>query len=318
MDEKCLYCYQLLDENSTGEFHERCSMKFFGTKTPPFFNYSMDQMAELAKNVVERSVSVPGVQAKLSLTIVQEAMAKGARRQLTVVGALGGNYIFKPPSEHYPEMPQNEHVTMRIAEEAYGLHTVPSSLIRLQSGELAYITRRIDRMPNGEKIHMLDMFQILEAFDKYKSSMERVGKALRLYSSNTLLDQLYYFELVLFCYLTGNNDMQLKNFSMINRGPDNWSLAPAYDLLNVSIINPDDDEELALTLEGKRRKLKPEHFLQLAEGLGLNERQINNIYQRFLKSRLTAYEWLDRSFLSPAHIAAYRTLMDKRHVILGL
>jgi serine/threonine-protein kinase HipA len=315
MNNKCLYCYEPLDDKSTGEFHERCSLKFFGTKTPPAFNYSMDQMSELAKNVVERSVAVPGVQPKLSLTIVNEALANGNRGRLTVVGALGGNYILKPPSDHYPEMPQNEHVTMRIAEEAFGLRTVPSSLIRLQSGELSYITRRIDRTPAGEKIHMLDMFQILEAFDKYKSSMERIGKALYSYSTNTLLDQLNYFELVLFSYLTGNSDMHLKNFSMINNGKD-WTLAPGYDLLNVNIVNPSDDEELALTLEGKKKKLKPEHFRHLAQGLGLNERQINNTYKRFLKAREEANRWLDKSFLSVEYITAYNALMDQRYAIL--
>jgi serine/threonine-protein kinase HipA len=315
MSKKCLYCYGPLDSRSTSEFHERCSLKFFSSKTPPAFNYSMDQMAELARKVVERSVAVPGVQPKLSLTIVNEAFADDNRGRLTVVGALGGNYIFKPPSDHYPEMPQNEHVTMRIAEEAFGLRTVPSSLIRLQSGELAYITKRIDRTVEGEKIHMLDMFQILEAFDKYKGSMERIGKALHSYSSNTLLDQLNYFELVLFSYLTGNSDMHLKNFSMINTGKD-WTLAPAYDLLNVNIVNPDDDEEFALTLEGKKKKLKPEHFQHLAEGLGLNERQINNTYKRFLNASDKAYEWLDKSFLSIEYINAYKSLMDKRYDVL--
>ena len=162
---------------------------------------------------------------------------------------------------------------------------------------------------------MLDMFQILEAFDKYKGSMERIGKALHSYSSNTLLDQLNYFELVLFSYLTGNSDMHLKNFSMINTGKD-WTLAPAYDLLNVNIVNPDDDEEFALTLEGKKKKLKPEHFQHLAEGLGLNERQINNTYKRFLNASDKAYEWLDKSFLSIEYINAYKSLMDKRYDVL--
>jgi len=89
-------------------------------------------------------------------------------------------------------MPQNEHVTMRIAE-AFGIKTVPSCLIRLASGELSYITKRIDRTALGEKIHMLDMFQITEAFDKYRSSMEKIGKALDKYSANTLLGKLYFF-----------------------------------------------------------------------------------------------------------------------------
>jgi serine/threonine-protein kinase HipA len=143
-------------------------------------------------------------------------------------------------------MPQNEHLTMRIAE-AFGIRVVPSSLIRLASGELAYITRRVDRKGEGEKIHMIDMFQITEAFDKYKSSMERIGKSLNNYSYNPMLDMVFFYELTLFSFLTGNNDMHLKNFSMIESA-SGWILSPAYDLLNVSIINPDDNEELALTM----------------------------------------------------------------------
>jgi serine/threonine-protein kinase HipA len=315
MNKKCLYCYQSLKEDWPGDFHEQCSLKFFGTSHSPLFNYSIEEMAELAKNVVERSVAVPGVQPKLSLTMVKDAMDKHDTCRLTVVGALGGNYIFKPPSAFYPEMPQNEHVTMRIAEEVFKLKTVPSSLIKLHSGELGYITRRIDRTEKNEKIHMLDMFQILEAFDKYKGSMERIGKALATYSSNTLLDLLYYFEITLFVYLTGNNDMHLKNFSMIKRNNE-WHLTPCYDLLNVAIANPLDDEEMALTIEGKKKKLKKEHFIRLAEGLQLTDKQIKNVFTRFAKTRDKAFQWLDNSFLSDQKIEAYKELMDKRYKVL--
>jgi len=164
---KCLYCYQPVDGEQ--DFHPKCSLAFFGTPTPPVIEYSLSQMDELAKSVVERSVTVPGVQPKLSMTLVKAAKEKADTR-LTVVGALGGQYIFKPPSDRFQKMPENEHVTMRIAE-AFGIRVVSSSLIRLASGELAYITKRIDRTESGEKIHMLDMFQITEAFDKYKASM---------------------------------------------------------------------------------------------------------------------------------------------------
>ncbi|MDZ7606945.1 MAG: HipA domain-containing protein [Cyclobacteriaceae bacterium] len=197
-------------------------------------------------------------------------LKKNADSRLTIVGALGGQYIFKPPSDRFPEMPQNEHVTMRIAASC-GIRVVPSSLIRLSSGELSYITKRVDRTEAGDKIHMIDMFQITKAFDKYKSSMEKIGKALGSYSENTLLDKVFYFELVLFSFLTGNNDMHLKNFSMIE-SPSGWVLAPAYDLLNVAIVLPEDKEELALTLAGKRSKLKRDHFEQLGGGLGLTDR----------------------------------------------
>lgn len=311
MNKKCLYCYQRLDQQIKGDFHERCSLEFFGTKQQPAFLHSMQEMVELAKNVVERSIAVPGVQPKLSLSVVKDAMDKDAMGRLTVVGALGGNYIFKPPSENFAEMPANEHVTMRLAE-AFGIRTVKSSLIRLQSGELSYITRRIDRTPDGEKIHMLDMFQITEALDKYKSSMEKVAKALDDYSDAPLLDKLYFLELAIFSFLTGNNDMHLKNFSMIDKG-GSWSLAPAYDLLNVAIVNPEDKEELALTLEGKKSKLKLDHFERLGKKMGLNEKQLINIFKRIKANRSVAIDWISSSFLSENYKQKYITLLEERY-----
>ena len=315
MNKKCLYCYKELESSTESDFHEHCSLEFFGTKTAPLLSYSLNQMSELAKDVVERSVAVPGVQPKLSLSLVNDTMVDGNKGRLTVVGALGGNYIFKPPSEYYPEMPQNEHVTMRIAE-SFGINTVKSSLIRLQSGELSYITKRIDRTESGEKIHMLDMFQILEAFDKYKSSMERVGKAIGEYSRDTLLDKLYFLELSIFSFLTGNNDMHLKNFSMINTD-SKWVLAPAYDLLNVVIVNTDDREELALTLEGKKKKLRRSNFEWLGKVLELNEKQIEGVFKRFIKNKPVAIEWLDNSFLSKNFKEKYKVLLEEKYLILS-
>ncbi|WP_317130367.1 HipA domain-containing protein [Pontimicrobium aquaticum] len=292
------------------DFHQACSLSFFGSKEAPKLEYSLDQMSELGKDVIERSVAVPGVQPKLSMTLINKKRDNNGFR-LTVVGALGGNYIFKPPSTDYPEMPQNEHLTMRIAE-SFGIKTVPSSLIRLQSGELSYITKRIDRTEDGQKIHMLDMFQITEAFDKYKSSMEKIGKALENYSDNTLLDKIFFFELTLFSFLTGNNDMHLKNFSMI-RSTSGWLLAPAYDLLNVAIVNPDDKEELALTIEGKKSKLKYVHFETLGKGLGLTKKQISGVFDRSYKKKENAIKWVTNSFLSREMKAKYITILNERY-----
>lgn len=313
MENRCLYCYQPVEGDS--DFHKRCSMEFFGTPTPPEIEHSLAQMDELAKKVVERSVAVPGVQAKLSMSLVKKAKEKSDTR-LTVVGALGGQYIFKPPSDRFPEMPQNEHVTMRMAA-SFGIQVVPSSLIRLASGELSYITKRVDRTQTGAKIHMIDMFQITEAFDKYRSSMEKVGKALGRYSSNTLLDKTFYFDIALFSFLTGNNDMHLKNFSMIE-GPSGWVLSPAYDLLNVAIIFPKDPEELALTLGGKKKKLKRAHFDQLGDGLGLTPKQIKGSFNRMIKNKPKAFHWIDRSFLSNDMKTAYKNLLKERYNQLGL
>jgi len=304
----CLYCYNTLTTET--DFHEKCALEFFGAKEAPEIPYRLEDMSSLAKNVVERSIAVPGVQPKLSMSVVSNLESKETSR-LTVVGALGGHYIFKPPTSHFREMPENEHLTMRIAE-AFGLNVVPSSLIRLASGELAYITKRIDRTDAGEKIHMLDLFQITEAYDKYKSSMEKVGKSIGEYSSNTLLDKIFFFELTLFSFLTGNNDMHLKNFSMIEHNA-RWILAPAYDLLNVCIVLPEDTEELALTLAGKKRKLKKEHFEKLGQFLGLTDKQITGVFKRMFKNRSKALQLINVSFLSDEMKTAYKAILENRY-----
>ena len=278
--------------------------------------YSLGDMDKLAKDVVERSIAIPGVQPKLSLTLVSQSLDQGNAPRLTVVGAMGGNYIFKPPSIHYPSMPENEHVTMRIAE-GFGIPVVMSSLIRLASGELGYITKRIDRSKGGGKIHMLDMFQILEAFDKYKSSMEKVGKAIGDYSVNTQLDRLYYFELALFCFVSGNSDMHLKNFSMI-LSSQGWTLSPAYDLLNVSLANPADNEELALTLGAKKRKIGRPQFDELAERLELTIRQKDRAYSRLQKNHDKAVDWIEKSFLPDDVKEGYIFIMASRYKQLDM
>ncbi len=311
MNNKCLYCYEEMDRE--GDFHKKCSRSFFGMDVAPQIDYSIDQMDELARQVVQRSVAVPGVQAKLSMSLLKE-LKNHSHSRLTVVGALGGQYIFKPPSDQYIEMPENEHLSMRLAE-IFGIPVVPSSLIRLSSGELCYITKRIDRRPIGEKIHMMDMFQITEAYDKYRSSMERIAKALDNYSHKKQMDKILLLEMIVFCYLIGNNDMHLKNFSMIEDAYG-WCLAPAYDLLNIKILIPEDEEELALTLSGKKRKFKREHFFEFAQGTGLSEKQIQNVFKRFTKRKSAAKDLINQSFLSEKMKIRYSELMEERYWIL--
>lgn len=306
---KCLFCYQPLKDNEI-DFHKKCSKKIFGTETAPLLNYTLSEMELLAKEVIETSISVPGVQPKLSLSFIKETLEDGTRGRFTVLEALGGNYILKPQNTVFPQMPENEHLTMKLAELS-GIQTVISSLIRLKSGELSYITKRIDRTSSNRKIHMLDMFQITEAFDKYKSSMEKVGKAVNEYSSNTLLDVVRLYEVTIFSYITGNNDMHLKNFSMILKGGD-WVFSPAYDLLNVQLHLPEDKEETALTIGGKKSRLTKADFINLGLKFGLSERQIENIFKRFIKAEEKMLELISISFLDEEKKKIYKDLLSHR------
>lgn len=300
-----MYCYKEVVIDS--DFHEECSLSFFGTELPPKMEYSLDEMTELAKKVVERSVSVPGVQPKLSMSLLNDDKKES---RLTVVGALGGNYIFKPPSKDYAEMPANEHLTMKIAA-LFSIDVVPHSLIKLASGELSYITKRIDRAEDGSKIHMIDMFQVLEAFDKYRGSMERIGKAIESYAENTLFDKLRLFELTIFSYLTANNDMHLKNFSMIKTSYG-WALSPAYDLLNVKIVNSKDAGELALTIAGKKKKITLQNFLDFGVSLELSKKQIDSVLKRFKDLQKEALSLIENSFLSDEMQSNYKIVLNLR------
>lgn len=303
---KCLYCGGAI---ASGDYHEKCSAIFFGANTPPLLDYSLSEMAKLAKKIVQSSVTVPGVQPKLSLGIISKALKNKDIGRLTIMGALGGDFILKPPTNQFPDMPENEFITMHLAKMC-GIRTVPFALIRLKSGELAYITRRIDRTLSGKKLHQLDMFQITEAFDKYRSSIEKVGKAVKAHSVNTLLDLLRLFELIVFCFITGNNDMHLKNFSLIHT--NGWELAPAYDLLNVYLHLPGDREETALTIGGKKQKLSKTDFEKMGLNFGLNEKQIANTIARFQKKKPEMIKMIQHSFLSAKKKSLYVEMLKTR------
>ena len=307
---KCLYCYKEL-EDSQKDFHPGCVRKFFGTRAVPMLEYRHEDLDRLAEQVIRTQTSLTGVQPKLSLNLNKH---EGSSR-LTIVG-LWGDYIFKPQTVNYPLLPENEDLTMHLAEAAK-ISVVPHSLIRLADGRLGYITKRIDRAMNGEKIDMEDMCQLtLHPTEyKYKGSYEQIAKTILQYSSTPKLDLTNYMQLLLFCFVTGNNDMHLKNFSLY-RPSEDYQLTPAYDLINVAIANPKDKEELALTLSGKKTKLRMSDFLNAAKTMGLEE----NIVQRLvtaLHKALPKWQVLIRnSFLSDEMKKEYQELIMSRLAIL--
>lgn len=309
MKSKCLYCYKELDLE-TGDYHSKCSKAFFGTTKPPILPYRIDDMERLAKEAVELSISVPGVQPKLSLGWMKTILEEKHTGRLTILDALDGQYILKPQNKKYAQMPENEHLSMKLAE-LFKIDSVPVNMIRLVSGELCFITKRIDRTKEGVKIHMIDFLQILELDDKYLGNMENVGKEIGELSVNTLLDKLRFFELTVFNYVIGNNDMHLKNFSMW-KSPMGWTLSPAYDLLNVKLILPKDKDDMALNLGGKKFNFNKGYFDRFSEVLKLNDKQVQAVYKRLIKWTPKALELIDSSFLSEENKESYKKLIINR------
>lgn len=303
---KCLHCYKSLSDGEI-DYHKGCARRIFESAIVPVLPYTRANIKELAREIVAASTTVTGVQAKLSLDISRGKA--GEAQRFTIVG-LWGKYILKPQTDRFANLPENEDLTMHMAEAA-GIKTVPHSLIRFADGELCYITRRIDRTRQGGKIAMEDMCQLSERLteDKYKGSYERIAKLIRQHSAAPLLDVVNFWEVVVFSWLTGNADMHLKNFSLY-RPADNYMLAPAYDLLSTALAMPEDDEELALTLNGKKKRIRRNDFEKAMLENGMKDNAIAKLFDRFSKSVPKWHGLINESFLPKALQKAYHDKID--------
>ena len=311
---KCLYCYQELEDGQK-DFHPACAKKFFGKVEAPILPYSRDNINDLARESVLRRMAVTGVQSKLSMDVNKGG--KDEPDRLTIVG-LWGKYILKPKSKEFPWMPEVEDLTMHLAEIAK-IDVVPHTLIRFNDGELAYLTRRIDRDSHGTKYLMEDLCQISECStaNKYHSSYEKIAKLIKFHSSAPVLDLVNFWEVVVFSWITGNSDMHLKNFSLISRAPGHYVLSQAYDLINVHLIFPEDDEELALTLDGKKKHVNKQSFVRAMASSGLGDKVIEKIFRKFMDAAPKWYDFINISFLSAELKENYkdeiRANIDKLH-----
>ncbi len=304
---KCLSCYKELAENET-DFHSKCSKKIFGSTTPPLIEFDSKQLEELAKKLIVKSVAVTGVQPKLSLNLISDI---NKQSRFTIVD-LEGNYILKPASKEYIDLPENEDLTMHLAE-LVKIKTAKHTLIRLKSGELAYLTKRFDRK-NEDKIAVEDFCQLTENLTehKYRGSIEKIGKLIYQLTKNSGFEAQKLFEIVLFNYLTADADMHLKNYSLIENDFNEYELSPAYDLLNTLLLIPDDKEESALTINGKKNRLKVEDFNQLAKSLKIPDKSVESIYKKFIKIKPKWIDFVEISFLNKDTKQAYIDTLNAR------
>ena len=243
---------------------------------------------------------------------------KNEPSKFTIVG-LWGKYIFKPQSAKYPCLPELEDLTMKMAEAAH-IRTARHTLIRLADGELGYLTLRMDRGRKGEKISMLDMCQLSNRLTehKYFGTYQQLAETIKTYSAAPMLDVQRYWEIVLFSWITGNSDMHCKNFSLIDTGKGEYVLSPAYDLLAVLLVDPEDTEEMAMSFSvgGKKSGFNRDTFMTAFTQSGIPATVADKMIER-MKGYVSQWKELVRqSFLPEKMKENYCLLLDKRIVSL--
>ncbi|MCU0322736.1 MAG: HipA domain-containing protein [Chitinophagaceae bacterium] len=307
---KCLICYESLRPQET-DYHLKCITSVFGLKQMPELDIDEKKLSDYAKQIISANKAITGVQPKLSLWL--EETKKSIR--FTIVDDKS-NYIIKPQSDTYLSLPENEDLCMHLANEL-GIEVAIHSLVRLKSGKLAYITKRFDR-DKTNKISCEDLCQLTETLTehKYRGSYEKVGKTITLYSTQSGLDILHYFQLVLFSFISGNADMHLKNFSMMEKKDGTFCLSPAYDLVSTHLVIKGETEQMSLNINGKKNEISRKDFDALGLNLKLTEKQIQNCYNLFINRLHKLNWWIDNSFLPTEHKNDFKKMVSERIELL--
>lgn len=307
----CLLCYKPL-YNVEIDYHAKCVIKTFGLKQMPTIDIDEKKLTAYAKKIVGAKAAITGVQPKLSLWL--DDSKKSMR--FTVVDDKS-NYIIKPQSETYQSLPENEDLCMHLAE-TFGIETATHGLIRLPGGDLTYITQRFDR-EHEYKLSCEDLCQLSELLTehKYRGSYEKTGKIIKQYSTQSGLDALHYFELVVFSFITGNADMHLKNFSMYEKQEGQFSLSPCYDLISTLLVIKNEPEQMALTLNGRKNKITKKDFDNLAANLSITKKQVENSFRLFSEKLNSALWWIENSFLPEDQKAILNSTVTERINLLS-
>ena len=317
---KCLCCGKEIKESASirekeSRWHNRCVKVFFGTKEIPMIDITEEQLEKLANTTVSQGLTVPGVQKKLSLHLTEDVDTR-----LTIVNYPTG-YILKPQTEEFSSLPEFENLAMRMAQ-CVGIQVVPHALMTM-NGQYAYITKRIDREKDGEDISMYameDFCQLANRLtqDKYRGSYELCGRLIKRYSTQPGLDLSELFLRVVFSFVIGNSDMHLKNFSLKEKNPAkrDYCLSQAYDMLPVNIIMPEDKEQLALSLNGKKRNIRKKDFMIFAENCGIPAKSAEKIIKKICQSEEKLLSICDESYLNDQLKEQTKNLISNRIAIL--
>jgi serine/threonine-protein kinase HipA len=269
--------------------------------------------AEQRQEAIARvgKMSIQGVQAKLS------AKLKIKEGCFEIVDE-NGRYILKPQSDHYPELPENEAITMSLAA-IIGIEVPMHGLIYSKDASMTYFIKRFDRAGHNQRLAVEDFGQLLglSRETKYESSMEKIIGVVSHFCTFPKIEFVQLLKRILFNFLIGNEDMHVKNFSLITRD-NKIKLAPAYDFLNSTIAQKRTTEERALSLNGKKNNLRKKDFIDYlaTSRLGLNQNIIDEILQEIEQAIPEWGKLIRHSFLSKPMQKKYLALLSERHARL--
>ncbi|HPR73598.1 MAG TPA: HipA domain-containing protein [Bacteroidales bacterium] len=268
--------------------------------------YTAEEQRKEAFNRASK-MSIQGIQPKLSakLNIKEE--------KFDIVDT-GGRYILKPQHQYFPEMPENEDLTMKLANEV-GLEIPLHGLIWSKDNTLTYFIKRFDRKGQNDKVPVEDFAQLagLNRDTKYEYSMEEVVSLINRFCTFPVIEKLVLFKLVMFNYLIGNEDQHLKNFSVITED-GKVKLSPCYDLLNTTIEYKKPDEEIALPLKGEKKHLTYNMLVKYygLEKCELTTKSIDKVLETLSSAIPVWKSIINSSFLSKGMKEKYLELLEIR------
>lgn len=302
---RCPITYELITDK---EFYSKSGLKLLSPQLQKLDSLGLSA-EEQRQEAVSRAgkMSIQGVQTKLSAQLkIKEGYFKIVDQK--------GQYILKTQSAHYPELPENEGVTMSLAA-TIGIEVPVHGLLYAKDNSMTYFIKRFDRVGRNKKLALEDFSQLSgkSRDTKYNSSMEQVVDIVARFCTFPKIEFIKLFKLTLFNYLVGNEDMHLKNFSIITKNQKNY-LSPAYDLVNTTIAMINPKEELALPLKGKKNNLTKKDFLSYfpTERLTLNQAIVDDVINDFLQKMTNWYQLIDNCFLSMEMKEKYQYLVLER------
>lgn len=300
MVNRCLCCEQPLEEE--GRYHPKCLKALWGKPIVPKIGFAAKDLPEKVTTSADH-MSISGVQAKALVRLNKNSSE-------LEFAPTGSTHILKPEPNEYPGLPAMENVGMIMAE-TLGMNVPPHGLFPMADGRLCYIVKRFDRTEDGGKIQSETMYQLLGSTDKYKGSLEAVGKAIRAHAENVGLDTIDFFERVLLCFLIGNGDMHLKNWALLIPGKKP-SLAPVYDFVSSRVYFKKESDS-ALMINAKNNKLKRSDFDSLANYLKIDPKAAANSFEKMRGAKEKLRELAIFSELNPSMRQEFEDVMAERY-----